>query len=338
MGDMGDMGGISATIRWGILGAGDIASAFCGDLVHAPGHSVVAVGARVSGASDAFADRWGIERRHGSYVDLVEDPDVDVVYVATPHPFHHDVAMLAIEAGKAVLVEKPFTMDATQARALVTASRARGTFLMEAMWTRFLPSFVAIREVIASGRLGELVLVTAELGQWFPHDVEHRLFNGELGGGALLDLGIYPVSFASMVLGSPTRITAVSDPTTTGVDAQTSMILSDDAGRHAVITTTLRATTPSLALISGTEARIEIEGNFYNASAFSIIGRDGSVERVAAPRVGHGLWYEAAEVGRCLRAGLTESPVMPLMESISIMETLDEVRRHIGLTYPGLAR
>jgi len=335
---MDDVSGMGATIRWGIIGAGGIASKFCGDLVHATDHRVVAVGARAPGASDAFADRLGIERRHTSYVDLVQDPDVDVVYVATPHPLHHDVALLAIEAGKAVLLEKPFTMDAAQAGALVTASRERGTFLMEAMWTRFLPSFAALRDVIASGRLGAIALVTAELGQWFAHDVEHRLFNPALGGGALLDLGIYPVSFASMVLGTPTRIMARSDPTTTGVDAQTSMILSDDAGGHAVITTTLRAATPCRATISGTEARIEIEGTFYSARAFSIIDRDGNVERVDAPHVGHGLWYEAAEVGRCLRAGLTESPVMPLAETISIMETLDEVRRQIGLTYPGLAR
>lgn len=321
-------------IRWGVLGAGGIATNFCDDLQLLPDHEVVAVGARSAGTSDAFASRFGIARTHASYADLVADPEVDVVYVATPHPMHHDAAMLAIEAGKAVLVEKPFTMDAAEARSLVDAARAHGTFLMEAMWTRFLPHMVRIRDVLASGRLGELVLVTAEHGQWFAEDPEFRLFAPGLGGGALLDLGIYPVSFASMVLGTPTHITAVSNEAFTGVDAQTSMILRDDAGRHAVLTTTLAAATPNGAAISGTEARIEIDPTFYRPTSFRIVARDGAVERVDVPHEGLGLRHQAAEVGRCLRAGLTESPHLTLDETVSIMATLDEVRRQINLTYP----
>lgn len=323
-------------IRWGIIGAGGIATSFCDDLQLLDDHEVVAVGARSAGTSDAFASRFGISRTHSSYADLAADPLVDVVYVATPHPMHHDAAMLAIEAGKAVLVEKPFTMDAAQARSLVDAARARGTFLMEAMWTRFLPHIAAVRDVLASGRLGDIVLVTAEHGQWFAEDPEFRLFAPGLGGGALLDLGIYPVSFASMVLGTPTRITAVSDPAFTGVDAQTSVILRDDAGRHAVLTTTLAAATPNGAAISGTEARLEIEPTFYRPTSFSIVGRDGDRERVEVPHVGNGLRHQAAEVGRCLRAGLTESPILTLDETVSIMGTMDEIRRQIGLTYPSL--
>jgi predicted dehydrogenase len=323
-------------IRWGILGAGYIATEFCDDLQLLPDHEVVAVGARSAGTSDAFASRFGIARTHASYADLVADPLVDVVYVATPHPMHHDAAMQAIEAGKAVLVEKPFTMDAAQARSLVAAARARGTFLMEAMWTRFLPHMVAVRDVLATGRLGELVLVTAEHGQWFAEDAASRLFAPALGGGALLDLGIYPVSFASMVLGTPTHVTAVSDPAFTGVDAQTSVILRDDAGRHAVLTTTLAAATPNGAAISGTDARIEIEPTFYRPTSFRIVDRDGDVERIEVPHQGNGLRHQAAEVGRCLRAGLTESGVLTLDETVSIMDTMDEIRRQIGLTYPGL--
>ena len=217
--------------RWGIIGAGGIATKFCEDLELLPDHEVVAVGTRTAGSADAFARRFGVAHVHPSYADLVADPDVDAVYVATPHPMHLDAAMLAIEAGKAVLVEKPFAMDAAEARALVEAARARGTFLMEAMWTRFLPHVAAIRDVIASGRLGEIVLVTAEHGQWFEKDAAFRLFAPELGGGALLDLGIYPVSFASMVLGTPDHVTAVSDPAFTGVDAQISMVLRTPAAR-----------------------------------------------------------------------------------------------------------
>jgi predicted dehydrogenase len=323
-------------IRWGVIGAGGIATAFCDDLQLLPDHEVVAVGARSAGTSDAFASRFGIARTHSSYAELAADPLVDAVYVATPHPMHHDAAMLAIEAGKAVLVEKPFTMDAAQARSLVEAARARGTFLMEAMWTRFLPHMVAVCDVLASGRLGDLVLVTAEHGQWFAEDPDFRLFAPGLGGGALLDLGIYPVSFASMVLGTPTRVTAVSDPAFTGVDAQTSVILRDDAGRHAVLTTTLSAATPNGAAISGTSARLEIEPTFYRPTSFRIVDRDGAVEQVEVPHVGNGLRHQAAEVGRCLREGLTESPVLGLDETISIMETMDEIRRQIGLDYSTL--
>ena len=320
--------------RWGIIGAGGIATKFCEDLELLPDHEVVAVGTRTAGSADAFARRFGVAHVHPSYADLVADPDVDAVYVATPHPMHLDAAMLAIEAGKAVLVEKPFAMDAAEARSMVAAARARGTFLMEAMWTRFLPHVVAIREVIASGRLGEIVLVTAEHGQWFAEDPAFRLFAPELGGGALLDLGIYPVSFASMVLGTPDHVTAVSDPAFTGVDAQTSVVLRYAGGAHAVLTTTLRAYTSNGAAINGTDGRIEIDGTFYAPSSFTVVTRDGGRERVEMPTVGNGLRFEAAEVGRCLREGLTESPTLTLDETLSIMATMDEVRRQIGLTYP----
>ena len=320
--------------RWGIIGAGGIATKFCEDLELLPDHDVVAVGTRTAGSADAFAARFGVAHVHPTYADLVADPDVDAVYVATPHPMHHDAAMLAIEAGKAVLVEKPFTMDTSEARSLVDAARARGTFLMEAMWTRFLPHVAAIREVLASGRRGELVLVTAEHGQWFAQDPAFRLFAPELGGGALLDLGIYPVSFASMVLGAPEHVTAVSDPAFTGVDAQTSVVLRYAGGAHAVLTTTLRSYTTNGAAINGTDGRIEIDGTFYAPTSFSVVTRDGGRERVELPRVGNGLRFEAAEVGRCLREGLAESPYLPLDETVAILETMDEIRRQIGLTYP----
>ena len=325
---------MSETTRWGVIGAGGIATDFCDDLQLLPDHEVVAVGSRAAGTADAFASRFGIERVHASYAELAADDSIDAVYVATPHPMHHDAAMLAIEAGKAVLVEKPFTMDAAEARSLVAAARERGTFLMEAMWTRFLPHMAAVRDVLASGRLGDLVLVTAEHGPWFEKDPAFRLFAPELGGGALLDLGIYPVSFASMVLGTPTRVTAVSDTAFTGVDAQTSVVLRDDAGRHAVLTTTLSAATTNGAAINGTEARIEIDPTFYRPTSFSIVSRDGERERVEIPVEGNGLRFQAAEVGRCLSEGLTESPLLPLDETVSILGTMDEIRAQIGLTYP----
>lgn len=322
-------------IRWGILATGGIAHTFARDLALEPGAEVVAVGSRSQASADAFGDEFDVPHRHASYQALVNDPDVDAVYVSTPHTGHHDAALLSISAGKAVLVEKPFAMDAAQAREMIDAARDQGTFLMEAMWSRFLPHLARIREILAAGTLGDLVYLTAEHGQWFAENPQSRLFAPELGGGALLDLGIYPVSFASLVLGTPARITAVSDPAFTGVDATTSMIFQYDSGTHAVLTTTLRAASGNPAAIYGTAARIEIDGWFYTPTSFRVFGRDGTeLERFDEPFKGRGLRGEAAEVGRCLRAGLLESPLLPLEETYTIMQTMDEVRRQIGLSYP----
>ncbi len=198
----------TSKLHWGILGTGGIAHAFAADLVHTDTGEIVAVGSRSQEGADRFGEQYGIGRRHGSYEALAADPDVDAIYVATPHPFHHENTLLALGAGKHVLVEKAFTMNAAQALELVAAARARGLFLMEAMWTRFLPHVVEIRRLLAEGALGRVVTVMADHGQWFAFDPSSRLFAPELGGGALLDLGVYPVSFASMVLGTPTRIEA----------------------------------------------------------------------------------------------------------------------------------
>ena len=253
------------------------------------------------------------------------DPDVDVIYVATPHPMHHDDAILALRAGKHVLVEKPFTMNAAEAREIVRVAREHGLFAMEAMWTRFLPHVAVIRDWLARGVLGDVVTVTADHGQWFAQDAGFRLFAPELGGGALLDLGVYPVSFASMVLGTPSRIVSMSDPAFTGVDAQTSMLFGYDSGAQAVLTCTLRAKSPTRAAIVGTDGRIEVEGGFYAPAAVTLVPRNGAPTRVAAVHEGRGLRHEADEVARRLAAGDVESPLMPLDETISIMETMDTV-------------
>ncbi len=323
--------GTSGTLRWGVVGTGGIAAAFVEDLQLLPDAEVVAVGSRSRDTAAAFATEHGIERPYSSYDEVCSDPDVDVVYVSVIHPGHHDAALLAIEAGKAVLVEKPFTMDAAQARAVVAAARARGVFVMEAMWARFLPHMIRVRELLADGALGDIRLVTADHCQWFAEDASHRLFAPELGGGALLDLGIYPVSFASMVLGAPSTVTAVGSRAFTGVDATTSIVLTYGSGAQSALTTTLSAAGPNRAAIVGTEARIEIDPVFYSPSSFTLTRRDGSVERFAPPHEGRGLRHEAAEVMRCLREGRTESDVLPLDETIAVMETMDEVRRQTGL-------
>ena len=312
-------------LRWGLIGTGGIAATFAADLEMTDSGVVVAVGSRRIDSADRFGDRFGVPNRHASYEALVADPEVDVVYVATPHPFHHANAQLALGAGKPVLVEKAFTMNAAEARDLVATARAAGLFLMEAMWTRFLPHIAQIRGLLDDGILGEIVTVTADHGQWFAKDPEFRMFAPELGGGALLDLGVYPVSFASMVLGAPQRIVSVVSPAFTGVDGQTSMVFEYGTGAQAVLTCTLSAKSPTRAAIVGTEARIEIDGDFYAPTSFSVISRSGEQTRFDAPHEGRGLRHEADEVARCLREGLLESPLMPLDESVSIMATMDAV-------------
>jgi predicted dehydrogenase len=312
-------------VRWGILGTGGIARTFATDLALTDSGTVVAVGSRSTASADRFADELDIPIRHGSYESLVSDSDVDVVYVATPHPMHHDNAVLALRAGKPVLVEKPFTMNAAEARDIVAVARETGLFAMEAMWTRFLPHIATVRSWLADGVLGDVVTVTADHGQWFAEDPDFRLFAPGLGGGALLDLGIYPVSFASMVLGAPSRIVAMHDPAFTGVDAQTSMLFGYPGGAQALLTCTLRAKSPTRAAIVGARARIEIDGDFYAPTTVTLITRDGETTLVPSDHEGRGLRHQADEVARRLAAGDLESPLMPLDETISIMETMDEV-------------
>jgi predicted dehydrogenase len=238
---------------------------------------------------------------------------------------HYANTLLALEAGKPVLVEKPLTMNANEARELVDSARAKGLFLMEAMWTRFLPHMAEVSRLLAAGVLGDIVTVMADHGEYFPKDPVSRLFAPELGGGVLLDCGVYLVSFASMVLGKPARIVALITPAFTGVDEQTSMLFGFASGAQAVLTCTSSARTPTRAAIVGTEARIDIDSIFYAPSSFTLIGRDGSATRFEPSHEGKGLCYEADEVARCLRAGLLESPLMSLNESIAIMETMDSV-------------
>jgi predicted dehydrogenase len=323
--------------RWGLMATGGIAHTFAEDLAHVPDATLVAVGSRSQESADAFGDEFDVPNRHASYEALANDPDVDAVYVSPPHPFHKDATLLALQGGKAVLCEKPFAMDAAETEEMISAARSAGTLLVEAMWTRFLPTMVRVREILAAGTLGEIVYVTAEHGQWFAKDASHRLFAPSLGGGALLDLGVYPISFAHMVLGTPDRITAASTPAFTGVDKTTSAIFEYDSGAHAVVTTSLAAASNNPAVIYGTEARLELDGWFYVPTSFRVTAHDGTVlESYDPPAGGRGMEHEAIEVGRCLAEGLTESPIMPLSDTLAVMQTMDEIRRQIGLDYTRL--
>ena len=324
-------------VRWGILSTGKIAQSFVLDLQRLDDHEVVAVGSRSLAGATAFADRFAIPHRFGSYFELVNDPDVDAIYVATPHPMHHENTMMALGAGKPVLCEKVFAMNHAQATEMVAKAREKKLLLMEAMWTRSLPHIRRIREIVSSGVIGKVISIQADHGQWFAADPKFRLFAPELGGGALLDLGIYPVSFAHMILGAPSHITARGTKAFTGVDEQTSIILDYASGAQAILTTTLAAATPNRAVIVGTEGRIEIDRTFYNPSNFRVVSRAGEViDGWEKKYQGGGLREQAAEFARCLRAGEIESPTITLDETLEIMKVLDEVRRQIGLTYPGL--
>ncbi len=312
-------------VRWGIIGTGKIARGFVRDLQSIEEAQVVAVGSRQQASADAFGDALGVARRYDSYEALVDDPEVDAVYVATPHPMHFANAALALAHDKAVLVEKAFTMNAREARDLVALARSRRLFLMEAMWTRFLPHVVALRDLVSRGVLGELVMFEADNGHFFEQDPTFRLFAPELGGSALLDLGVYPVSLASMLLGTPSRMVTMVDPAFTGVDATASMIFGYDSGAQALLTCTSRARSSVRACLSGTEARVEIASDFYAPTSFRVITRNGEGTEFAFDVAPRGLRFQAVEVARCLEQGALESTVMPLDETVSIMETMERV-------------
>ncbi len=318
-------------IRWGILGAGGIAHKFANAVTNHTASTVAAVASRTPGKAQAFADAEGVEHALESYEELVARDDIDAVYVATTHNDHHNPALLAIEAGKAVLVEKAFTQNAVQARTVIEAARANKVYVQEAMWTRWLPHIVALREAIQAGEIGDVVTVQADHGQPLAH-VE-RMKRADLAGGALLDLGIYPISFAYDILGKPHAVTAVGQLTDGGVDGQVSMVFGYPKAQ-ASLTTTMWARTPCRAMIAGTEGRIEIEDTFYAPSAWRLTRNDGTT-RDFDGRVPNGFQYEAAALARGLRSGATEAPELTLDQTLEIMHILDDVRAQIGVVYPG---
>lgn len=319
-------------IRWGILATGRIAAAFVADLRLLHDASVVAVGSRSLAAARRFADAHGIGRAYGSWADLVADPEVDVVYVATPHSAHHAATLACLRAGKAALTEKPLTLDAAQAAELVEVARREGVFLMEAMWTRCFPAVAHARRLVDDGVIGRVTTVHADFGDLAPSDPGHRLLARELGGGALLDLGVYPVTLAHLFLGAPDSVRAWADVGPEGTDRNTAMILGYDSGALASLTCSLVGVTPTTAVITGTAGRIEFPPDFYRPDRLTVL-RGAERQVVLLPHEGRGYQFEAAEVHRCLRAGLTESPLVPHDESVAVMRTLDRVRAEIGVTY-----
>ena len=322
-------------IRWGILGTGSIAHHFARGLQALPDARLQAVGSRAQKTAAAFGDEFSVPHCHASYDALASDPEVDVIYVATPHPSHCENTICCLEAGKPVLCEKPFALNSRQAAQMINAATDRGLFLMEAMWTRFIPAVVKTREWLDAGAIGTVRALFGDMGFRTQFDPSSRLYDPALGGGALLDLGVYPVSFACMVLGTrPVEVAALAQLGETGVDEDCTVTLKYESGALAMAHSTVRARTPAEALEVGENGSIRLHTPFY-AGTKATLQSDGDTEEVELPLSGNGYNYQAAAVMDCLRAGERQSTVMPLDESLAIMQLLDQIRAQIGLTYPG---
>lgn len=325
------------SLRWGVLGPGWIAHRFVENLQAHTTQQVVAVGSRGKQRAEAFAAQWSIPTAHGSYETLLDDADVDIVYIATTHPSHRDNAIAALEAGKHVLVEKPLAVDAAGARDIVAAAAKADRFLGEAMWTKFLPKFDVIRQLLDAGALGEIRTVLADNGEFFTPD--HRIYDATLAGGPLLDLGTYPIALAHLVSDSFTSVDARGQDAVPGLNGQISAILSDPAGNQAVLHTTILSDTPTTAAIIGRDATLHIDGPFYMPGPFTLTrhaGLPSDPGRVLRydekpGRHSHGLHFSAVEAARLISQGRTESEIHPLRYAIATLEVADEIRRQLGI-------
>ncbi|WP_203784967.1 Gfo/Idh/MocA family protein [Paractinoplanes rishiriensis] len=320
-------------VRWGIVGLGGIAAQFARDLPLAPGAELAAVGSRSAETAAAFAERFGFARAYGSYAELAADPDVDVVYVATPHAQHLDAALTCIEGGKAVLVEKPITLDLASAASLVQAAHTRGVFLMEAMWMRLNPAVLKVAELVAEGAIGWVSAIHADFGLQGPFEAEHRLRNPKLGGGALLDLGVYPIHLAHLIMGAPRSVQAWAHLTPEGVDENTGVLLGWEAGAVAALTCSINGNSRNGASITGTDGRIDLPPGFFVPREFVLNRPNHAPETFQFPFEGNGYQFEAAEVQRCILAGDLESPHVPHATTLEIMGLLDTIRDEIGVAY-----
>jgi len=328
-------------VRWGIVATGKIARTFAADLAITPGAVLTAVGSRRLEAAQAFAAEFGSSegatRAYADYEAVAADPDVDIVYVATPHAFHLDNVLMCFDHDKAVLCEKPVTLNSNDAAVLVEEARRRGLFFMEAMWMRCNPAIRAAVDLVATGAIGTVTQVSADFG-FVPHQPSgHRLFDPALGASALLDIGIYPLTFASLFLGEPTSLSSVGTLSDRGIDLSCASLLSYDGGATAALTCTMLADTPSRAAVSGTLGNLELSRRFHCPTGYTATTAAGQTtyEQEIA---GNGYVYEIEEVQRCLHAGLTESPLVPLADSLSLMRQMDMIRGQIGTALPGDGR
>ncbi|MGB3185744.1 MAG: Gfo/Idh/MocA family oxidoreductase [Ornithinimicrobium sp.] len=318
-------------LRWGIVGPGRIARNVVSDFRHVPGSVVAAVASRSQDRAQAFADEFGVDHAHDSYRAIIDDPDVDVLYIATPHPQHLAIAVAGMQAGKAVLVEKSLTATAAGAQQLVDTARERNVFAMEAMWTRFQPAIVAARDLISEGAIGEVRTVQADLGVQREFDENDRLFSKALAGGAMLDLGVYVVSLAQHFLGTPQTVDVTGSLASTGVDLEAALLLGYGDGRAATLTCSLRGPSPGAARIIGTNGWIDVPPRFHHPTSL-VLNRPGQEPRhIDAPALGAGYSHELIEVSDCMRAGKVESSVMPLEDSVAVQRVLNDACERLGV-------
>lgn len=320
---------------WGIMGTGGSARQFARQVGQLPGHRIAAVGSRVPSTANDFGSQYDIPNRHANYYHLAQDGDVDCIYIATPNAFHAQHMLMCLQEGKHVLCEKPFTLNADEAKTVIAEARQRGLFLMEAMWTRFLPAIVTVRKLIADGVIGELESMSANLSFVAPKDPSNRYYNPALGGGALLDVGVYAVSLAQMLFGKPTEAAATALMSETGVDEASSYLLRFAGGQVANLSSSICTDAVSDATINGTKGGIYLPPPFHNPSIIMIRkGNDDRgwdrVEPILCPHDGYA--HEAAEVANLIKAGHTESPTMPLLDTLSVMQIMDKIRSFFPLS------
>ena len=324
----------SKVIRWGILGPGRIAHKFCADLLKVDDAKIMAVGSRSIDRAEAFAQQYDIPHAYGSYDALVQSNEIDVIYVATPHNAHYENTITCLTHGKHVLCEKPMGINSDQVRSMISTAANKNLFLMEAIWTAFFPAIAKVRDLIAEDAIGPIKMIEADFGFTATIDPNHRLYNPILAGGALLDIGIYPVFLAHLLKGSPDQISAVATMTDTGVDASNAIQMSWLDGTVASLNSTISADTPITATISGPKGYIQVHRRWHESKEVSLYHRSGRVNNWSYQDDYMGYFYEINEVHRCLRAGQTESQVLPHQFSLDLINSLDLIRQLIGLKYP----
>lgn len=325
---------MSDSVRWGILGTGNIAHQFANAQTAMDDARIVAVGSRSQESADTFGKEYSVDRCHASYEALARDPDVDLIYVATPHGLHKANTLLCIEHGKAVLCEKPFTINRKDAEEVFAFARERGVFVMEAMWTRFIPAVQQAMRWIQEGVIGDVRMVHANFGFRWDAPEGAALFDPAMGGGSLLDVGIYPITLAHMAFaGAPTRVQGMSTLGRNGIDEQAGMVLGFENGGLAVLSSAIMTDTPYDAHIMGTEGRIQLHDSFWNATKVSL-HRGDDVEQLELPLLCNGYEYEAIEAQNCFREGKLESETMPHSTTLEILTVMDELRAQWGLRYP----
>jgi predicted dehydrogenase len=323
------------TVRWGLLGTGRIARDFATALRATPGAVIAAVASREHATAAAFAAQFDIPLALGSYAGLAACPDVDLVYIGTPHALHADNALAMLAGGKGVLCEKPFALNRAQAGQVVATARERKLFLMEAMWTRYMPAMAEVRRILASGVLGEVSQASADFGFVATGGPEARLFNPALGGGALLDVGIYPLSITAFLLGDVEDVRAQAELGPTGVDLQTVFTLRHAGGALSTCACSLKARTPGLLTLSGTKGQLRLDAPFHRPPTITLLPTDAPPQVIPTPYLGNGYVHEAIEAQRCWSEGLIESPAMTHAQTLHLMGVLDEIRRQTGVRYPG---